>query len=217
MISWTLVVVGDLKLDFRRNTGQNDAGGAAFCRADQWFRLLNPIHWPTHTLHYKAASSSALQGTVTHQRTSIIINVDSLIPKAGRQVTSLWRADNSVPSKETSSALQFLLSLPLDTSKRPPVSSSIVPQDGCSCGFHCRHCCWHAARAFQRSVLCASFTLLLVLFADAIFTASDSDEPYLQTPNRGNKLKRKAKYISGGLDHGIGGPKPYRRVGYMCN
>ncbi|KAL9126478.1 MAG: hypothetical protein Q9217_004477 [Psora testacea] len=42
--------------------------------------------------------------------------------------------------------------------------------------------------------------------------SSDSDEPYLQPSNRGNKLKRRAQSISGGHDGRANGPKAYRKT-----
>lgn len=43
-------------------------------------------------------------------------------------------------------------------------------------------------------------------------TASDSEDPYLRSSNRGNKLKRKAQYHSGGTTGRPGGAKAYKTV-----
>ena len=45
-------------------------------------------------------------------------------------------------------------------------------------------------------------------------TASDSDDPYLQPTNRGNKLKRKAHHIQDEQSGRVTGTKAYKRVGF---
>ena len=45
------------------------------------------------------------------------------------------------------------------------------------------------------------------------FAASDSDEPYLRPPNRGNKLKRKAQYTLDGRPVKKKGRATYTKVG----
>ena len=47
--------------------------------------------------------------------------------------------------------------------------------------------------------------------------ASDSDEPYLQPTNRGNKLKRKAHCLGDRLAGGPNGLKIYKKVGFRDN
>ena len=44
-------------------------------------------------------------------------------------------------------------------------------------------------------------------------SASESDEPYLQPTNRGNKLKRKAHFLQDGRMGRPGGTKAFKRVG----
>ena len=51
-------------------------------------------------------------------------------------------------------------------------------------------------------------------YTDNAPTASDSDEPYLQPTNRGNKLKRKAHHMQDAHSGRITGPKAYKRVSY---
>ena len=46
----------------------------------------------------------------------------------------------------------------------------------------------------------------------ALAAASDEDEPYLQSTNWGNKLKRKAHYIDDGYQEQSIRPKTFRRV-----
>lgn len=45
-------------------------------------------------------------------------------------------------------------------------------------------------------------------------TASDSDDPYLQPTNRGNKLKRKAHHMQDAQSGRNTGAKAYRQVSY---
>ena len=45
-----------------------------------------------------------------------------------------------------------------------------------------------------------------------IFAASDSDDAYLQPTNRGNKLKRKARFVQDGHSGRLDGPSSYKRV-----
>ncbi len=48
------------------------------------------------------------------------------------------------------------------------------------------------------------------------YAASVSDEPYLQTSNRGNKLKRKSCSLEDGQLGRMHGPKIYKTVSYSC-
>lgn len=50
-------------------------------------------------------------------------------------------------------------------------------------------------------------------------TASDSEDPYLQPTNRGNKLKRKAHHMQDAQSGRNSGAKAYKRVSYnlLCH
>ena len=62
-------------------------------------------------------------------------------------------------------------------------------------------------------IVCQNTHTFNEILTDAGAIASDSDEPYLQPSNRGNKLKRKAQHMSGGLPTKKKGRETYTKVG----